>query len=257
MKNAKVYGDIEIEKRECVGHVQKWMGGKLQCLKQSMKNKKLKDGKTLGGKGRLTDGLINKLQSYYGNAIQNNLQSLKDMQTSDWAIFYHTLVTDQNPTHDMCPTTPDTWCKYNATWTNHTTYSHAKPILSSVAKTVKSIFQELSSDKLLKKCLHRDTQNQNESLNNVVWTYLPKHVFVGYTVLQIGAYEAVLAYNSGFQSCVDVLQHLDIPPRFDYWRASHCTDEDQISKCQYTDFLLTKCKQKHREHNQDENLNNV
>ncbi|GFY01100.1 uncharacterized protein TNCV_5075671 [Trichonephila clavipes] len=45
----KPYGDsIEIEKIECVGHVQKRMGSRLRKLKSSLGKKKLSDGKTVG-----------------------------------------------------------------------------------------------------------------------------------------------------------------------------------------------------------------
>lgn len=51
----KPYGDsYSIEKLECVGHVQKRLGKQLLNLKTSMKGRKLRDGKPLSGKGRLT-----------------------------------------------------------------------------------------------------------------------------------------------------------------------------------------------------------
>lgn len=69
------YGpDIKIEKIECVGHVQKRMGTRLRTLKKSKKGV-LEDGKTIGGKGRLTDKQEDKLQVYYGNAIRANKNS--------------------------------------------------------------------------------------------------------------------------------------------------------------------------------------
>ena len=40
-----------------------------------MKGKKLSDGKGILGKGRLTDKIINKMQSYYGMAIRQNTLS--------------------------------------------------------------------------------------------------------------------------------------------------------------------------------------
>ncbi|GFX73052.1 uncharacterized protein TNCV_1704541 [Trichonephila clavipes] len=73
----KLYGDDHlIQKIECVGHVQKRMGTRLRKLK-FVYSKKLSDGKTIGGKGRLTDSLIDKLAHYYGNAILCNSTSVK------------------------------------------------------------------------------------------------------------------------------------------------------------------------------------
>jgi hypothetical protein len=37
----------------------------------------------------------------------------------------------------------------------------------------------IANDKLLSKCLDGKTQNQNESLNGMIWNRLPKTVFVG------------------------------------------------------------------------------
>ncbi|GFW18405.1 uncharacterized protein TNCV_1184331 [Trichonephila clavipes] len=62
----KPYGDDHlIQKIECVGHVQKRMGTRLRKLKLVYSKKKLSDGKTIGGKGRLTDSLIDKFAHYY------------------------------------------------------------------------------------------------------------------------------------------------------------------------------------------------
>ena len=54
--SSKLYGDINIEKLECVGHVQKRMGTRLRNLRQNQRGKKLIDIKigqnSLSGKGK-------------------------------------------------------------------------------------------------------------------------------------------------------------------------------------------------------------
>ncbi|OXU16411.1 hypothetical protein TSAR_005762 [Trichomalopsis sarcophagae] len=67
-------------------HVQKRFGTQLRNLK---KNKKL------GGKGKLTDKIIDLLPTYYGNAIRAHLDSIEDMTRTIWAIFYHKASTDK------------------------------------------------------------------------------------------------------------------------------------------------------------------
>ncbi|GFX81198.1 uncharacterized protein TNCV_1911901 [Trichonephila clavipes] len=52
------YGKDSVTKLECIGHIQKRVGTRLRKLKSRNKG--------LGGKGKLTDGLINKLQNYFG-----------------------------------------------------------------------------------------------------------------------------------------------------------------------------------------------
>ena len=44
-----------------------------------MKGRPSADGKTIGGKGRLTDQQIGKMQQYYGNAIRENKGDLVTM----------------------------------------------------------------------------------------------------------------------------------------------------------------------------------
>eukprot|EP00112_Aurelia_sp_Birch-Aquarium-sp1_P015351 Seg3396.2 transcript_id=Seg3396.2/GoldUCD/mRNA.D3Y31 product="hypothetical protein" protein_id=Seg3396.2/GoldUCD/D3Y31 len=54
-----VYGDDhKVEKLECVGHVQKRMGSRLRSLKKRIAKTKLRDSKTMGGKGRFIDAWI-------------------------------------------------------------------------------------------------------------------------------------------------------------------------------------------------------
>ena len=68
-----VYGeDVQVKKLDCVGHVQKCMGKRLLNLKSVTKGK-LADGKTIGGRGRLTEAIIKKIQWYYGLAIRQNV----------------------------------------------------------------------------------------------------------------------------------------------------------------------------------------
>ncbi|GFT48460.1 putative transposable element [Trichonephila clavipes] len=115
----KPYGDDHlIQKIECVGHVQKRMGTRPRKLKLVYSKKKLSDGKTIGGKGRLTDSLIDKLAHYYGNAIRCNSTSVKEMRKAVWG---HSCSTDDEPMHWFCPTNPNTWFngdRYRAMITN-------------------------------------------------------------------------------------------------------------------------------------------
>ncbi|GFS58668.1 uncharacterized protein TNCV_4518231 [Trichonephila clavipes] len=81
------YGDDHlIQKIECADHVQKRMGPRLRKLKLVYGKKKLSYGKTTGGKGRLTNSLIDKLAHYYDNAIRCNSTSVKEMRKCIWAV---------------------------------------------------------------------------------------------------------------------------------------------------------------------------
>ena len=65
----KFGSDYQIRKEECVGHVQKQLGTALRKYKKDKKRSKLSDGKSVGGKGQLTDKIIDQMQNYYGKGI--------------------------------------------------------------------------------------------------------------------------------------------------------------------------------------------
>ncbi|GFV97184.1 uncharacterized protein TNCV_3527691 [Trichonephila clavipes] len=94
------YGeDITVSKIECVGHVQKRMGTRLRKLKQM--SSKLSDGKSIGGKGRLTDRMIDLITTYYGNAIRQNKTCLSDMRKAVWAVYFHIRSSNEEPLHSF------------------------------------------------------------------------------------------------------------------------------------------------------------
>jgi hypothetical protein len=72
----------------------------------------LHDSKPLGGKGHLTQAEIDKLQNYYGLAIRRNVNNFEAMKRAVWGIFFHKLLTNEKPQHDLCPSGDDSWCKF-------------------------------------------------------------------------------------------------------------------------------------------------
>ena len=114
-----VYEDdgIEMEKKECIGHVQKRVGTALHKLKQ--------ENPGLGGKGKLTDSQIDKLQNYYGIAIRSNVGNLAGMKKAIHASLMHCASTEQCPLHDHCSTASASWCRYQQDKENQTKlYKH-------------------------------------------------------------------------------------------------------------------------------------
>ncbi|GFS73765.1 uncharacterized protein TNCV_1458101 [Trichonephila clavipes] len=129
---SKPYKDVNIEKLECVGHVEKRMGGR----------------------NRLTDAEIDKLQRYYGLAIRNNSGNLSAMKQAIWAIFFHKISTDLNPQHSLCPLGDDSWCGYNRSKLKGDTYKHKHNLPIAIMHCIKKVFRDLSSPELLSRCLH-------------------------------------------------------------------------------------------------------
>ncbi|KAG8232563.1 hypothetical protein J437_LFUL008701 [Ladona fulva] len=88
--DVKPYGDgFAINKRECIGHVQKRMGMHLrQCMKKN---------KGVVGRNKLSEKMIDKLPIYYGLAIRRNNKSVGRMRDAIWAIYYHYQSNDEKP----------------------------------------------------------------------------------------------------------------------------------------------------------------
>ncbi|GFT72876.1 uncharacterized protein TNCV_2319081 [Trichonephila clavipes] len=195
-----IYGENNVTKLECIGHIQKRVGSRLRKLKKNTKG--------LGGKGKLTDKFIDKLQNYYGIAIRSNVGCLEKMQSAVIAAFFHCCSSNQNPMHGQCPTGKDSWCKYKQALSDGKVYVDKTAGLSNYV--IKPTYLTLCDKELLKKCLHGKTQNNNESFNNVLWSVLPKEIFVHKKTLFLGSYMAVLLYNSGYLGLLPVFNYLGI-----------------------------------------------
>lgn len=203
---AKPYGDKTITKLECIGHVKKRMTARLK--KACQDKTKLSDGKPLGGRSRLTDGIIQQLQSFYRNAIVNNQDCETKMARAVWATWFHYYSTDSHPSHQLCPIGETSWCKYNKAIARGEQYSHKAKIPQACLLAIKPIYKDLAHPDLLKKCKHGKTQNPNESFNSIVWSRIPKTVFVGPDTLKLGVLDAVISFNEGELGKIKVLEQL-------------------------------------------------
>ena len=76
-----IYEGAKFEKLECIGHVQKRVGNRLRNLKKNVKG--------FGGRGRLTNNIIDKLQNYYSMAIRQNSGDLNAMRSATDASLFH------------------------------------------------------------------------------------------------------------------------------------------------------------------------
>ncbi|GFS72906.1 uncharacterized protein TNCV_2946671 [Trichonephila clavipes] len=115
-------------------------------LKLVYSKRELSDGKTIGGKGRLTDSLIDKLAHYYGNAIRCNSTSVKEMRKAILGCLGVILAAlMMNRYTGFCPTNPNTWCKYNAAINNNLqNYKHKPSVAKAVQDVIKPVFADLS-----------------------------------------------------------------------------------------------------------------
>lgn len=204
--NLNPYDHLIVKKKECVGHVQKRMGSRLRAVKQKTKG--------LGGKGagKLTNKVISDLTIYYGLAIRRNKDSLEKMKAEIWAVFYHNISTDENPQHSYCPAGKESWCKWRVAEAYGTvaSFKHKQPLSQKVQDAIKPVFEALSTDDLLNRCLGGNTQNSNESVNACIWKLAPKHLHCGAQTVEIASYIAISLFNEGYTILLKIMNTLGI-----------------------------------------------
>ena len=207
----EVYGDrYLVVKEECVGHIQKRMGTGLRELKRKKKGIKLADGKTIGGRNRLTDKIADKMQNNYGEAIRNNPENIVAMERAIWAIYNRMIKhdTDSNEIqHQFCPKGPESWCTF---WRNPAEYSDSKRLPSCFREVLLPLFTNLTKPELLSRCLKGLTQNQNEAINGMLWRRCPKTKFCGKVKVEMAVSETVCEFNAGALSKATIINSLGI-----------------------------------------------
>ncbi|GBM46187.1 hypothetical protein AVEN_270202-1 [Araneus ventricosus] len=103
------------------------------------------------------------------------------MHQAIWTIFMHRLSTDETPQHGFCPIGEDSWCGFKKAVALG---SAVVPV--AVVEAMRTVFRYLSHPYFLKKCVHGNTQNPNESVNNDIWSRVPKSTFVQIEALSLG-----------------------------------------------------------------------
>ncbi|XP_076454221.1 uncharacterized protein LOC143289180 [Babylonia areolata] len=214
-----------VKKLECVNHCDKRMGTALR--------KKAKEAK-LGGRrrGALTIAACNILQSYYRNAIIQNLGNPGKMREAIWASYLHCCSTDDNPQHQNCPRGPDTWCFFNkAVADGRQPPAHkdhvGTPLSEDVARAIKPIYERMSNLALMEKIKHGRTQNANECVNGQIWAKCPKTVHVGAGRFNASVASAVSHFNQEYVHLSQVMKKIGATPSHEL----RIYQERQDSRC--------------------------
>ncbi|KYN06620.1 hypothetical protein ALC62_02423 [Cyphomyrmex costatus] len=116
-------------------------------------------------------------------------------------------------------------------------YSHKSHLPELVFKAIKPIYEELSRDDLLNRCLGGFTQNNNESFNATVWAIAPKCISSGKTVLDIAGNLAVCTFNDGISSVMEVIRQLGMTVGTNCYNFCIEADEQRID---FSERSLTK-----------------
>lgn len=218
------YPNKSIAKKECVGHYQKRLGTALRKLKKTTKG--------LGGKGKLTEAKIDKMQNYFGIALRNNTSSVKQMSNAIWSTFFHLSSTDEHPLHSKCPKGKDSWCSYQrATAAGKADqFKHKGGLPLNLLKFIKPVYERLTDPVMLAKCLHGKTQNPNESFHSMIWKRCPKTKFAGSNVVKLATFDAAMHFNAGSKVELEVMKRMGIHPGFFMVEGIQYKDQLRISE---------------------------
>ena len=77
----------------------------------------------------------------------------------------------------------------------------------------------------LSKCLHGETQNAKESINNIMWTKCPRNIYVQRNVLEMGVASAVINFNDGNCGILNVFVNACLETG--YFTKSFCIKKDE------------------------------
>jgi len=97
--------------------------------------------------------------TYYGLEIMRHSDSLEKMKNAVLATFYHMTSTNANPQHLYCPEGANSWYEYHRLKVEkkESTFEHPVTFDEETIKLLKSIYDDLSNDDLLRRCLGGNT----------------------------------------------------------------------------------------------------
>ena len=215
-------------------------------LTSLIQGKKLEDGSTISGTGRLTIARIDTIQSFYGQAIRENKGDAKAMSRATHAILKHYSSTPEKPQHEDCPVGKDSWCSYNRdVVTGEKTHVPIKnPLPESVVNLMQPTFDRLGSEEFLSGCERCLDQNNNESLHHVVWGIAPKEQYTSQQEASLAVALGVLVFNNGLKDTITkLLSAMDLPVHASTLRELEMIDRKRMRESDYKADPETK---KHR-----------
>lgn len=165
------YGEgIVVKTSVDINHVHKRMSMRLLSLKRSKNFKK----------GIFTYDLIEELTTKYGLAIRCN-DNVQDMKNAIMAMFNHMT----SPNHDL-------------------------PLAPELAKELLPIYNDLSREDILERCLNRHTRHSDESLNAYIWRLAPKHLYCDLKTIEIAMFLSSGIFNEGYYAILKIMQTMGI-----------------------------------------------
>ncbi|KAK3873554.1 hypothetical protein Pcinc_021430 [Petrolisthes cinctipes] len=138
------------------------------------------------------------------------------MRNDIMSSFEHCSSSDANPKHHLCPKSSESWCFYQKALAlgkepqSHSEMKVSFTLLPDQLQLVRKVYERLTNDDMMKRCLKGHTQNPNESFHSRVWLYSPKHLNTSKNKLDFAVARAVSVYNAGYKDS-NIYESLGIP----------------------------------------------
>ena len=84
------------------------------------------------------------------------------------------------------------------------------PLHESLKKHLLPIYEDLSREDLLQRCLSGHTQNANENFNSTVWLRTPKNLHSGLKIVEIASSLVAGKFSGGYSPILWVMNELEI-----------------------------------------------
>ncbi|KAG8238746.1 hypothetical protein J437_LFUL018166 [Ladona fulva] len=104
-------------------------------------------------------------------------------------------------------------------------YKHKDALPQIVIDVITPIYEDLSRNELLERCLGGFTQNNNQSFNSLVWRIAPKIMSDSVMIVEIAAYIATSMFNDGAESHLKIMRAIGV--NVGKIAAEYCSREDQ------------------------------
>jgi hypothetical protein len=168
------------------------------------------------------------------------------MKKGAWAVLFHNSdISEESERHKFCPRTRTSWCLWQSNKvTGETTYKTKLSLPLAIKAVLMPIFTDLTNETLLSKCLHGQTQNNNESLNALIWKRCPKDFFIGKKVLEISMNSAIIAFNDGSTAVEKVISAGGIEPSIFMQEGLRKLDCNRIKKMNHKSSAKGKIRRK-------------
>ena len=149
------------------------------------------------------------------------------MSRSIWAVFKHLIRNDDETLesqHSCCPISSDGWCKiWQSKFTANVSYNDSNRLPNVFLEELQPIFTRLTDKSLLSQCFMGLTQNQNESINPILWKHCPKTQFCGKRRIEICTRSE---FHSGETTKAIVYKSLGVQPGTNFYKAT--VEKDKI-----------------------------